>query len=334
MSTITKLVQDSLNKEFVARLLRAREIRTHGGNGHFDEFAAAAVVNGLLVYGFDQPPLPILRVSEVALSQLADPEIIVIDVGRTYAADVMDFDHHQFPADSEPTCSLTLLLRAAGVEDRFRMKLWLEAKEWIDSRGPAKTSEKLGIHPNTFFQLFSPVEHWLVDAFGATSCVEGGWLQNAMIDFGWSLFQSSFEFEIRFAELTEQAGILYFENLNEVDQVVPKLPDGQPNVKLGTVMLVNYPQSNPGLAVDAVAAARERTGAVKVCGSITRESKDTGGRDDSWVLHRRDDHQKIDFRRISGEPGVMFVHANGFIAKVRADLTEAEVGELFRKSIG
>jgi hypothetical protein len=40
-------------------------------------------------------------------------------------------------------------------------------------------------------------------------------------------------------------------------------------------------------------------------------------RESGWSLSRIGDHPRVDFRRIKGANNVIFVHANGFVAKVR-----------------
>jgi hypothetical protein len=40
-------------------------------------------------------------------------------------------------------------------------------------------------------------------------------------------------------------------------------------------------------------------------------------RESGWSLSRVGDHPRVDFRRIKGMNDVLFVHANGFVAKTR-----------------
>ena len=61
--------------------------------------------------------------------------------------------------------------------------------------------------------------------------------------------------------------------------------------------------------------------------SLTAYLKETGKnagvvvvantRDSGWSLSRVGDHPRVDFRRIKGVNDVLFVHANGFVAKTR-----------------
>jgi uncharacterized UPF0160 family protein len=86
------------------------EILTHPGSSHKDEFLACS----LLVAVHEAP---IVR-REPTQHDLNNPRIAVVDVGGFHQPEMGNFDHHQFPKDHPPTCSLSLVLMEMGLKMR------------------------------------------------------------------------------------------------------------------------------------------------------------------------------------------------------------------------
>ena len=82
-------------------------IVTHPGGAHKDDFLACAVL-------LSKFPVSIFR-RDPTEDELADPQIAVVDVGHRHEPDLNNFDHHQFPREMEPTCSLSLVLQKMGI---------------------------------------------------------------------------------------------------------------------------------------------------------------------------------------------------------------------------
>ena len=82
--------------------MNIRQILTHPGGAHKDEFLACCV----LAFQHD---VPIVR-REPSDDDLADTGVIVVDVGHEHEPERNNFDHHQFPKDSDPVCALSLVL--------------------------------------------------------------------------------------------------------------------------------------------------------------------------------------------------------------------------------
>ena len=110
-------------------------ILTHPGGAHKDELLAVCVLCAL-------HEVPIVR-REPRAEDLADPGTAVVDVGGAHEPARSNFDHHHFPREHPPTCSLSLVLEHLGLkEDARRCFDWLETAEWFDARGPKRTAEE------------------------------------------------------------------------------------------------------------------------------------------------------------------------------------------------
>ncbi|MEM6602347.1 MAG: MYG1 family protein, partial [Verrucomicrobiota bacterium] len=115
-----------------------KQIITHPGSAHKDDFLACC----LLIARF---PVTIQR-REPGEQDLADPATAVVDIGLRHQPELANFDHHQFPRDHVPTCSLSLVLQYFDLYgDARRFCEWLEPAEWFDCRGAVDTAHYLGV---------------------------------------------------------------------------------------------------------------------------------------------------------------------------------------------
>jgi hypothetical protein len=135
-----------------------QRIVTHPGGAHKDDLLACCVL--IAKYG-----CPIVR-RDPTDEELADASIAIVDIGGSHDPALQNFDHHHFPREHPPTCSLSLVLDALGLyEDAMKFCDWLEPAEWFDSRGPNKTAEWLGVPRRAVSQLNSPVDMTLLRRF-------------------------------------------------------------------------------------------------------------------------------------------------------------------------
>ena len=143
-------------------MIQFRQILTHPGSAHKDDFLACCV---LLHFH----PVSIMR-REPTEADLADPEIAVVDVGGEHDPERSNFDHHHFPKDAPPICALSLVLQHFGLYDDAREFCdWLEPAEWLDCRGPMDTAQWLGAPREAISKLVSPIDITLLRRFAATS---------------------------------------------------------------------------------------------------------------------------------------------------------------------
>jgi len=268
-------------------------IITHPGGAHKDDFLACAVL--LSAY-----PVAIERRDPTA-EELADPAIAVIDIGHEHIPEKHNFDHHQFPVDQTPTCSLSLVLQHMGLyDDARRFCDWLEVAEWLDCRGAAKTAAWMGIACDAIPKLDSPIDSAVLRRFASESKLEPGnviWELMRMI--GSDLLKYIKTMRTRIDEL---AGIVKIWELNGIGKVafIPRSDDLPKNPTMG----LHYYLLQEGIAEEVI-------------GMVYPDS-----RGDGYGLKRYDDNSAIDFTRIEQEEDVSFAHRSGFIAKTSA--TEPE----------
>jgi hypothetical protein len=271
-------------------------ILTHPGGSHKDEFLACCVL-------LADSPVPVVR-REPEAADLTDPSIAVVDVGGIHEPELGNFDHHQFPKDHPPMCSLSLVLRRLGLyEDARAFCDWLEPAEWLDTRGPQETSRWLGIGRDTLAKLNSPIDVTLLRRFATTSRLEPGdplwqvmrWIGGDLIQYLRNLRQRlDFIAEVgEFWEIhveTESFRVLY------VPRTDP-LPE-EPSAGLG-----RFIESHPDGA--------------QVVGMVYPDRRGNG-----YGLSRHNDHPRLDFTRIENHDDVHFAHARGFVAKTSAATPE------------
>ncbi len=280
-------------------------ILTHPGSSHKDEFLACC----LLVAVHDAP---ILR-REPVQADLDNPACAVVDVGGEHGPERGNFDHHQFPKDHPPTCSLSLVLMDMGLyEDARQYCDWLEVAEWFDTRGPQETAAWLGVERELLAKLNSTIDLTLLRRFAGMSEISPGepmweimkWVGGDLIGYLKSLR----------------------EKLNEIERT-------------SEIWEINHPEENfrilflprcENLADDASAGlARYAAGLPedqRVVGMVYPDRRGSG-----YALSRFNDHLGFDFTRVGDEPDVHFAHARGFVAKSSAT-DHARICELLAKS--
>lgn len=269
-----------------------RVIVTHPGSCHKDEFLACCVM-------LAGQAVPILR-REVAEADLADPAVCVIDVGHRHEPELHNFDHHQFPREDTPTCSLSLVLRHLCLyEEARRFCDWLETTEWFDCRGPIATAAWLGVERDLLNRLNSPVELSLMRRF--SQCEElrpGAPLWELMRAIGEDLLDYLRGMSARIQFLKTQHRIWSLESATGPVEVL-FVPRTEP-----------LPQE-PSFALERFAELEGLVPRLKAV--VYPDSRGPG-----YGLSRFRDHPHFDFLRVAKDPRVHFVHARGFLAKTRS----------------
>ncbi len=275
---------------------RYSTILTHPGSSHKDEFLACC----LLVATHEAP---IVR-REPVQDDLDDTTIAVVDVGGEHAPDRGNFDHHQFPKDHPPTCSLSLVLMDMGLYDDARKYCdWLEVAEWFDTRGPQETAAWLGVERELLSKLNSTVDLTLLRRFAGMSEIRPGepmwevmkWVGGDLIGYLKSLR----------------------EKLNEIARTCEIWEIDHPEENFRILFLPRAESladdASAGLARYAAGLPEDKS----VVGLVYPDRRGQG-----FALSRFNDHPGFDFTRVNEEPDVHFAHARGFVAKTSA--TEAE----------
>lgn len=272
-------------------------ILTHPGGAHKDEFLACCAL--LAIH-----PVPIFR-REPQPEDLADKSICVVDVGHEHSPERNNFDHHQFPRDHVPTCSLSLVLQHLGLyEDAREFCEWLEAAEWFDCRGPVDTAKWLGIERNVLFKLNSPIDITLLRRFAQSTRLDSGdpiWEVMRMVGEDLLNYLRGLRSRLDFIGTKAQIWDL---SLGGNPAKILFLPRTEPMPDEPSGGMDQYIESQ-GLADEVV-------------GTVYPDRRGAG-----YGLSRFRDSGRLDFTRIADQPSVHFAHARGFVAKTSATEIEA-----------
>jgi hypothetical protein len=274
---------------------------THPGGAHKDEFLACCVVLAL-------HPVPIER-REPKEEDLHDPFVCILDVGGNHVPDLHNFDHHQFPKDHPPTCSLSLILQHLGLyEDAREFCEWLEPAEWFDCRGPISTANWLGIDRDVLNQLNSPIDVTLIRRFAQSRrLLPGEPLWEIMRMVGQDLLDYLKNLRSRM-NFIQQHSIVWDIPLADGPAKVLFMPRTDP--------LPDEPSTGLERYIEAQGLENE------IAATVYPDRRGSG-----YGLSRYRDNQRVDFTRLAACEDVHFFHARGFVAKTNA-LSEERLQEL------
>lgn len=266
-----------------------REIITHPGGAHKDDFMACALL-------LAKNPVPLLR-RDPTPDDLASPEVCVVDVGGEWDESKMNFDHHQFPRDSEPLCALSLVLKHYELyDDAQKFCDWLEVAEWFDTRGPVETGKWLGVKRETLAKLNSPVDITLLRRFAnGAEHLPGEPIWEVMKMVGEDLHRYLTSMKERLAlvdnhcewwTLASGKKMLFLQRgVQEIDEA---------SSAMGRYVM------DHAFKDDCV-------------GMVYPDRRGTG-----YGLSRYNDDKRLEFTNVANESDVHFAHAKGFIAKTSA----------------
>jgi hypothetical protein len=274
-------------------------IVTHPGSSHRDEFLACCV---LLAFH----AVPIFR-REPSEEDLADPTTAVLDVGGRHEPDLGNFDHHQFPADHPPVCSLSLVLQYFGLYDDARTFCeWLEPAEWFDTRGPVETARFLGVPREQLPKLASPADVTLQRRFASAQQLSPGeplweimrWIGCDLVGYLKSM----------------RAKLDLVATHGEFWEIPAPSPTDAP------LMALFLPRLNSAIDDPSSAMVRfveNHANSEKVIGLVYPDRRGNG-----FGLTRHRDDLRLDFTRVADCPDVHFAHSRGFVAKTSANNPE------------
>ncbi|MCB9884903.1 MAG: MYG1 family protein [Planctomycetes bacterium] len=284
-----------------------QRIVTHPGGAHKDDLLACCVL--IARHG-----CPIVRREPTAAERL-DASVALVDIGESHDAALNNFDHHHFPREHPPTCSLSLVLDSLGVyQDALRFCDWLEPAEWFDSRGPKTTAEWLGVPRRAISRLNSPIDATLLRRFAArTEHLPGETLYEYMRFVG--------------------ADLLDF------------LRDGRQSIDLVGERCERWAVRAGDEEIQAVFLPRGDDVPEEPSGSVSRYILASGleqqigatvypdRRGRGYGISRYEDDPRLDFCRLEGQPDVHFAHKSGFLCKTSATDPE-RLQELIRIAAG
>jgi hypothetical protein len=267
-------------------------ILTHPGGAHKDDFLACCVLAA--THG-----APIER-REPRDEDLADPQVCVVDVGGKHEPTRNNFDHHQLPRDHAPICALSLVLQQLGLYADARLFCaWLEPAEWLDSRGPVRTAQWMGVEREVINQLVSPIDVSLLRRFADVTRLEpDDPLYTVMAWVGGDLLDYLRTTRARLAFIAEHLQIWSIEAAGSQFQAA-FMPRTEPLLDDPSASLARYLEA-------------ERPD-VACAGLVYPDRRNTG-----YGISRMNDDPRLDFTRVKDESDVHFAHASGFVAKTTA----------------
>lgn len=269
-----------------------QRIVTHPGGAHKDDLLACCVL--IAKYG-----CPIVR-RDPTDEELADASIAIVDIGGSHDPALQNFDHHHFPREHPPTCSLSLVLDALGLyEDAMKFCDWLEPAEWFDSRGPNKTAEWLGVPRRAVSQLNSPVDMTLLRRFaGQPEHAAGETLYEYMRFVGQDLIDYLRDVRVGIEQVTkvsERWSVAVGDDV--IETVFLPRNDEMPNEPSGSVFRFI-----------------RATGIEAEIGATVYPDR----RGEGYGISRYEDDPRLDFSQLDVEPDVRFAHKSGFMCKTTA----------------
>lgn len=270
-------------------------IITHPGGAHKDDFLACSLM--VAEHG-----VPVVR-REPSEDELNNPRVCVIDVGGRHEPEKNNFDHHQFPREQQPTCALSLVLRALGMYEEARLFCdWLEPAEWFDCRGPQRTAEWLGVKREVIGKLSSPIDVSMLRRFakiGPDDQLQAGDpIYELMRYIGTDLLEYLRSVRVSLERISGQVERWQVTSGSDRFDVL-FLPRSQSAIEDASGSLARYIMVN-GLHEEIVAIAYPDS------------------RGEGFGLARFNDHPRMDFTRVEAADDVHFAHNSGFLCKTSA----------------
>jgi len=268
-------------------------IITHGGRAHLDDFLACCVA--LEIW----PTVTTIVRRDPSYKELENENIIVIDVGGSYAPDRCNFDHHQ---DLNLPCALHLVMKYIGENvhvEALESWPWYARIDAFDKYGSYKDRAKYtGMDEESYktvsFILESPVEQLVLKWFsGCEEIVMGSPLFEFMKKLGSMLIRRLAD-TIRRKAFLENEVKIYTVGEFIVMEVPPDSSCNEPGF-LTDWFVDNKLDNARKPHVQLVAGTR---GAVA-------------------CLYRTCKGQEmLDFSKVQALPGAVFAHKNGFLLQL------------------
>ena len=258
-------------------------IVTHCGGAHMDDLISVCIVLAM------RNDIKCVERRPVEPEEIADPAVWVLDQGGIYDPENRNFDHHQFPAGTR-RCTLSLIADHFGLRNDLDEMVWFRTLVLDDALGPIKTAGELGCSATLLKGLMrGPINEFVLSRFGQVKKLDSDTeLIKLLSAVGTHIVTDIRNKKERIQLIREKAEFAEVNGLK-----VLFFMEDVPDPKFGIAAYLKETGNNAGVLVV----------------NNTRES--------GWSLSRISDHPRVDFRRIKGANDVLFVHANGFVAKTR-----------------
>ncbi len=258
-------------------------IVTHGGGPHMDDLISVCIVLAM------DNDVKCVERRPVEPEEIADPAVWVLDQGGVHAPGKRNFDHHQFPAGTR-RCTLSLLAEHFNIKKDLDEMVWFRTLVLDDTMGAIKAAGELDCSATLLKGLMrGPVNEFVLARFEQAKKLDtDSELVKLLSAIGTHIVTGIRRKKERLQLIREKAEFAEVNGL-KVLFFMEDVPD-------------------PKLSISSYLKKAGKNAAVLVAKN-TRES--------GWSLSRISDHPRVDFRRIKGANDVLFVHANGFVAKIK-----------------
>ena len=237
--------------------------------------------------------------------ELADPEVWVLDVGFSSDAELLNFDHHQFPK-GERECCFSLLAKHFKLDADLKHIGWYNALVTMDALGPQAAAKELECSPMAIGALHGPVQRWILQEFTQKDC---------------------FSVNSEFASILQRIGLFLVETANKRRERIALLRAKAEWVDVAGEPVIFFLEDipNPGAFMFDFQQECDR----QATAVVTRS-----GRNKGWSMQRVDDEGPVDFRRIADEAAVGFAHKSGFMAATNSYISRQELCRLLTIAFG
>jgi hypothetical protein len=221
--------------------------------------------------------------------EIADPTVWVLDQGGVHDPENRNFDHHQFPAGTR-RCTLSLIADHFDLKKDLDEMVWFRALVLDDTLGAIRTAGELGCSATLLKGLMrGPVNEFVLAGFEQAKKLDS---------------------DDELVKLLSAIGTYIVTDIRNKKERIQLIREKAEIAEVNGLKVLFFMEdvSDPKLSIAAYLKETGNNAAVLVVNN-TRES--------GWSLSRISDHPRVDFRRIKGANDVLFVHANGFVAKTR-----------------
>ena len=309
------------------RIKTMKKMITHGGKAHLDDVFACALALVDRAWGglenghaatveaalADACEGVVIERREPTEDELANPHVLVIDVGGHYRPELGNFDHHQFPKGTKES-AMSLFAASIGLpdsafdgtaeyvpdsteypgdslasflEDAYP---WFRTRVALDACGPFQAAKENGVEWSTVERFLGPCEEIVLKVFEDAE-------PEARVDVVRPLAE---------AVLRRHAAW---------ERVVSAVKYDRPRWGDGDFTIADFTKADPA---DAEACSEMFTRHVD---GVAVFHDDRG---EGLTLLRLRDDPRIDFTRVKNDPEAAFCHNGGFIVKTKSkDLGEA-----------
>ena len=298
-----------------------KKIITHGGNAHLDDLMACAIALVDRTWGSlengrtttveaalaDACEGVVIERRDPTEDELANPHVLVLDVGGHYRPDLGNFDHHQFPNGMKES-AMSLFAASIGLPNRNFNDTekyvagsavypvdsltsfledaypWFRTRVALDACGPFATAKEKLVRWDVVEQFLGPCEEIVLKAF-----------ENAEPEARVNVVKPLAKMILRrHAAWARVAAQVKYDRPRWADGkfTIADLTKADPaDVETCSDMFTSY--------VNGVAVFHDNRG-------------------EGLTLFRLRDDPRIDFTRVKNDPEVAFCHIGGFVVKTKS----------------